>query len=195
MPLALYLAAEQCGRDRLAQIEGLNQELGEKFEHITALETALGQRDIKHQEVLDRVVAERNRALADVEHFRRAFKEASMERRLLQQELTVYRDANRLVPEPTTFREAIQHAINRFSKESGSDTPDFILSAFLCNVLGSFDTALKSRTAYLRVPDDAPEMTGTASPYAFTAQDAAVQRAMPPPPQDMDGSEPSRFGG
>ena len=134
-----------------AQIESLNHELGEKFEHITALEAALSQRDTKTQEVVDRVVAERNRALADVEHFRRAFEECSQERHGLQQEVMAYRGTAR-PSDPETFREAIQSAINRFSKESGSDTPDFILAAFLCNVLGSFDTALKARTKWYSAP-------------------------------------------
>lgn len=39
----------------------------------------------------------------------------------------------------------IQNAVNRRSAENGSDTPDFILSAFLTNCLDSFDRAVRER--------------------------------------------------
>lgn len=44
-----------------------------------------------------------------------------------------------------TFREELESLINRNSKEKGSDTPDFILAAYLDAQLKLFDATVKDR--------------------------------------------------
>lgn len=44
-----------------------------------------------------------------------------------------------------TLRDDIQHAINRNSAESGSDTPDYILARYLEASLAAFDLAVRDR--------------------------------------------------
>jgi len=46
---------------------------------------------------------------------------------------------------PPTLREDIASAINRHSAENGSNTPDFILAAYLVGCLEQFDVAIKAR--------------------------------------------------
>jgi hypothetical protein len=46
------------------------------------------------------------------------------------------------------FRQELEHIINKYSKENGSDTPDFILADFLVNVLADFDRAAKARDTW-----------------------------------------------
>jgi hypothetical protein len=46
---------------------------------------------------------------------------------------------------PTQFRKEIEMAINRYSMENGSDTPDFILAEFLTDCLVVFDKATRAR--------------------------------------------------
>lgn len=46
------------------------------------------------------------------------------------------------------FRKELESLINKFSKENGSDTPDFILAEFLDNCLAAFDLAVSARTHY-----------------------------------------------
>ena len=46
------------------------------------------------------------------------------------------------------FRKELEHAINRCSQENGSDTPDFILAAYLEDCLNAFDKATRSRSAW-----------------------------------------------
>ena len=43
------------------------------------------------------------------------------------------------------FRKELEHLINRYSKENGSDTPDFILADYLGNCLDNFDTIVSAR--------------------------------------------------
>ena len=45
----------------------------------------------------------------------------------------------------TDFRKELEQLINKYSKENGSDTPDFILARYLENVLENFDAAVKER--------------------------------------------------
>lgn len=47
-----------------------------------------------------------------------------------------------------TFREEIQDAINRHSKENASNTPDFILAEFLEICLKAFDKAVTQRETW-----------------------------------------------
>lgn len=43
------------------------------------------------------------------------------------------------------FRDALQKLLNRHSREFGSDTPDFILAAYLTSCLKAFDQAVAWR--------------------------------------------------
>ena len=44
-----------------------------------------------------------------------------------------------------TFTKDLEGVINRYSKENGSNTPDFILAEFLTQVLVAWDGAIRSR--------------------------------------------------
>ena len=46
---------------------------------------------------------------------------------------------------PESLTEAITQAINRFSAENGSDTPDFILGKYLSACLDAWNSATKER--------------------------------------------------
>lgn len=48
----------------------------------------------------------------------------------------------------TPFRKQIEEAINRHSMENGSNTPDFILAAYLSDCLAAFDKATNRRSAW-----------------------------------------------
>jgi hypothetical protein len=43
------------------------------------------------------------------------------------------------------FRKELEQAINRNSRESGSNTPDFILAEYLSECLAAFDKASRAR--------------------------------------------------
>ena len=43
------------------------------------------------------------------------------------------------------FRDEIEHVINKYSRENGSDTPDFILAEYLANTLDVFDRTVRRR--------------------------------------------------
>ncbi|MGE0406585.1 MAG: hypothetical protein AB7O65_09810 [Candidatus Korobacteraceae bacterium] len=45
----------------------------------------------------------------------------------------------------TDLRKAVEQALNRFSAENGSDTPDFILAQYLIDCLGAWDKAVTAR--------------------------------------------------
>jgi hypothetical protein len=45
----------------------------------------------------------------------------------------------------TKLRTDIESAINRYSAENGSDTPDFILAEYLMACLAAFDAASNAR--------------------------------------------------
>lgn len=45
----------------------------------------------------------------------------------------------------TEFRRDVQTAINRASRENGSDTPDFILADYLGDCLKAWDRAVQAR--------------------------------------------------
>jgi len=46
------------------------------------------------------------------------------------------------------FRKELQTLINCYSKENGSNTPDFILAEYLTNCLENFDNTIKKRTVW-----------------------------------------------
>jgi len=43
------------------------------------------------------------------------------------------------------FRKELEQLINRFSKENGSNTPDFILAEYLEDCLAAYDKAVTTR--------------------------------------------------
>lgn len=43
------------------------------------------------------------------------------------------------------FEKELQHLINRYSMENGSDTPDFILAAYLVKCLEAFNATSRHR--------------------------------------------------
>ena len=44
-----------------------------------------------------------------------------------------------------TFRNELERLINQFSKENGSDTPDFLLADYLCGCLLVYDQTVTAR--------------------------------------------------
>lgn len=46
------------------------------------------------------------------------------------------------------FRQELEKLINKYSKENGSNTPDYILAEYLCDCLETFDRAVKFRTQW-----------------------------------------------
>ncbi len=47
-----------------------------------------------------------------------------------------------------TLEDKLRDLLNKFSKENGSDTPDWILAAFMLKCLDAFDFAVKLRESY-----------------------------------------------
>lgn len=45
----------------------------------------------------------------------------------------------------TQFREDLRAVLNRYSRENGSNTPDFLLADYLAGCLAAYDTALTAR--------------------------------------------------
>ena len=43
------------------------------------------------------------------------------------------------------FRDDLEKLINKYSRENGSNTPDFILAEYLCDCLAFFDKAVRRR--------------------------------------------------
>ncbi len=50
--------------------------------------------------------------------------------------------------ESRCFEEELRSIINRWSKENGSDTPDFILASYLLACLDAFDASIRSRDVW-----------------------------------------------
>ena len=46
---------------------------------------------------------------------------------------------------PDGFRDSLELLINSYSKENGSNTPDFILAEYMSNCLDAFDKAVEAR--------------------------------------------------
>lgn len=57
-------------------------------------------------------------------------------------------------PEQTEFRNHLAAAINRNSKEGGSNTPDFILANYLADCLEAFDRAAQRRREWYTDPNE-----------------------------------------
>jgi hypothetical protein len=54
------------------------------------------------------------------------------------------------VAEPTTFEQDLEHLINKHSVENTSNTPDFVLAAYISGCLAAFAEATKGRDHYYR---------------------------------------------
>lgn len=54
-------------------------------------------------------------------------------------------EARRLIRDHEAFRMELQTLLNRYSKENGSNTPDFVLANYLCDCLRSWDLACSQR--------------------------------------------------
>jgi hypothetical protein len=49
------------------------------------------------------------------------------------------------VQQPVKFREALTALLNRYSKENGSNTPDYLLANFLIGCMDAFDLTVRRR--------------------------------------------------
>lgn len=58
---------------------------------------------------------------------------------------------NELADKETEFQRQISTVINKFNKEAGSGTPDFILAEYLSNCLESYNKAVKARDKWFSV--------------------------------------------
>lgn len=47
-----------------------------------------------------------------------------------------------------SFKKEIEKVINKYSKENGSDTPDFILAEYLNDCLENYDKTVKARAKW-----------------------------------------------
>ena len=47
-----------------------------------------------------------------------------------------------------TFRQELEQLLNRYSKENGSDSPDFILAQYLIDCLDVYDRAVRAREVW-----------------------------------------------
>jgi hypothetical protein len=59
-------------------------------------------------------------------------------------------------PKEMQFRQELENLINRYSKENGSNTPDFILANFLERCLIAFDLTVLEREAWYGRPPAIP---------------------------------------
>lgn len=57
-----------------------------------------------------------------------------------------------ITQQATPFEEELRSAINRKSKENGSDTPDWILARYLSACLDAYDSAVQSRERWYGRP-------------------------------------------
>ena len=61
-----------------------------------------------------------------------------------------------------TLRRDLAAVLNRFSRDNGSNTPDFILAQYLTNCLDAFDAAVQKRAQWFGRMDS----VGGSLPYA-----------------------------
>ena len=55
----------------------------------------------------------------------------------------------------STFEKELENLINKYNKENGSDTPDFILAEYLLGCLETWNNSIKKREKwYDRVPKE-----------------------------------------
>jgi len=51
----------------------------------------------------------------------------------------------------STFEKELCHLINRFSRENGSDTPDYVLAEYMNDCLNAYEKAIRAREKDMRV--------------------------------------------
>jgi len=56
-----------------------------------------------------------------------------------------------------TFREELEQLLNKYSKENGSDTPDFVLAELIISLLEAFDQAVVTRDTWYNIVINAGE--------------------------------------
>ena len=57
----------------------------------------------------------------------------------------LYAELNEIVPRETQFHRELTSLLNRYSKENGSNTPDFLLASYLTGCLRTFNSIVNSR--------------------------------------------------
>jgi len=85
----------------------------------------------------------------------------------------------------TDFRKELENLINKYSKENGSDTPDFILARYLENVLQNFDAAVKEREEWYGRQKKLVDLINL--PEQQQIPFPTIEQA---PPIDLDAGEP-----
>lgn len=74
------------------------------------------------------------------------------------------------LPAPRNFQEHLEHIINYYSQENGSDTPDFILAQYLNECLGVWNKNMQRREEWYGRPIHRPKES---HPFSDTAVGAA----------------------
>jgi len=86
----------------------------------------------------------------------------------------------------TDFRKELENLVNKYSRENGSDTPDFILARYLENALNNFDAAVKEREEWYGRATHLEELDlGTQQEIPFPTEDDIPPE--PPHPSFEDG--------
>jgi len=57
----------------------------------------------------------------------------------------LYDELNKIVPSETQFHGELSSLLNRYSKENGSNTPDFLLANYLTSCLHNFNSIVNAR--------------------------------------------------
>jgi hypothetical protein len=57
----------------------------------------------------------------------------------------LYAELNEIVPRETQFHRELSSLLNRYSKENGSNTPDFLLASYLTGCLHTFNSIVNAR--------------------------------------------------
>lgn len=65
---------------------------------------------------------------------------------------------------PPTFERELEHLINRFSKENGSNTPDFLLAEYLIGCLLLWNAMVTKREEWYGRHNVGPASTGGTGP-------------------------------
>jgi hypothetical protein len=105
----------------------------------------------------------------------RNFELAAMCRRIIENDA----EMKHLFPAPTNFRDDLAQCINRWSMESGSATPDFLLARYLSSALIAFEGATIERDKwYGRTTGDGPApKEETTAMHGLETADAPMEGA------------------
>jgi hypothetical protein len=82
---------------------------------------------------------------------------------------------------PSQFRKELETLINSTSRESGSDTPDYVLADFLDGCLIAFDAAVKRRDRYYGI-------TANGTGATIRSDDSAAETETQALIDDQDGN-------